>query len=465
MPGSRDDESRPRPGSHTLRLVRGGSVPALLIAVGTMTANLLGYGFFLVLNRTQDADALGAIVALTNLAVIGAVPALALQLVVARRVAQEQDTSNRAPHTRSTEAATIALRTGLVSAAAMTGLTLALTPAIIWALHLTSAIPALLLSLVIGPTCVSYAVLGLMQGTDRFAMLSILYVVIGLTRLLAGVLAGLVGWGVSGLLAAMAVAAVAAMLIALAVARDMGLSSSLRRGSTWTRSVIHGMTATSALLVVSSLDAPLARHFLPAAVAGEFAVLTIFSKAAFWAPAFIVTVVYSRMATRGGSRHVRLALVATSATVLVGVTLGLLLAHPLALLVGGWRFAHLAPHVGLFVAIGGMWAISQVFVYWRLARGDHRFGLLLWLAAAGIVGTAALATHDTLAALAWTLLAGGAFIGLAGMTLLLIAMRRHRKAHSVPSADEQELDADLDLSVGGLVPTPTDADTHLERHG
>lgn len=77
------------------RLLRAGTVPALLVSIGTMTANLLGYGFFLVLNRTQTPENLGVVVALTNLAVIGAVPALALQLVVARRVARARVTHDQ----------------------------------------------------------------------------------------------------------------------------------------------------------------------------------------------------------------------------------------------------------------------------------------------------------------------------------------------------------------------------------
>jgi O-antigen/teichoic acid export membrane protein len=148
------------------RALRAGTVPALLISLGTMTANLLGYGFFLVLNRTQSPENLGALVALTNLAVIGAVPALALQLVVARRVARA-----RATDRDQASAGGTALRTGTVVGFAMFLLTCGVTPVIVWALHLDSALPALLLALVVGPTCLTYAVLGDLQGTDRFLAL------------------------------------------------------------------------------------------------------------------------------------------------------------------------------------------------------------------------------------------------------------------------------------------------------
>ena len=330
------------------RALRAGTVPALLISLGTMTANLLGYGFFLVLNRTQSPENLGALVALTNLAVIGAVPALALQLVVARRVARA-----RATVRDQASAGGTALRTGTVVGFAMFLLTCGVTPVIVWALHLDSALPALLLALVVGPTCLTYAVLGDLQGTDRFLALAALYVTVGLSRLCAGLVAAVAGWGVTGVMGALALAAAAAAIVALWIVGGGSVREAMRRGESWHGPVLHGMTATSALLVVSSLDAPLARHFLDPVAAGEFAVLTIFSKAALWAPAFVVTVVYSRMATRRGPRHVGLAVTATALIVAFGVVLTIVLREPLAILVGGASYAHLAPLVPLFTAIGG----------------------------------------------------------------------------------------------------------------
>lgn len=431
-----------------LRRVRGflpgATIPAALVAVGTMTANLLGYGFFLVLNRTQSPEELGAIVALTNLAVIGAVPALALQLVVARLIAL----ARHAPGVAGQEPTTTALRTGFLVSLGIAGLTVAASPLVAHVLHLPSVQPALWLVGIVGPTCLTYAVLGVLQGTDRFAALSAVYVLMGVTRLAAGVAAGLAGWGVQGVIMGIAGAACVTALLALFGLGAPGLAGAAHPGPTWTRPVLHGMTATSALLVVSSLDAPLARHYLSAAAAGEFAVLSIFAKASFWAPAFVATAVYSRMATRRGSRHVGLAVSVTAIIVAVGVLVTLVLQRPLLLLVGGRPYEHLSVMAPLFTAIGGMWALAQVFVYWRLARGDHRFGLVLWVVAVGLITTAALAAHDSPAQLGWVLFLGGTAIVTVGSLLLVIAMRRHRTA---------------DLLMGGVMPTATDADVDIER--
>ena len=60
----------------------------------------------------------------------------------------------------------------------------------------------------------------------------------------------------------LALAAAVAYHRALWIVGGARSAGPMRRGESWHGPVLHGMTATSALLVVSSLDAPLARHFL-----------------------------------------------------------------------------------------------------------------------------------------------------------------------------------------------------------
>ena len=115
-----------------------------------MTANLLGYGFFLVL-QPRRRENLGVVVALTNLAVIRGRPPWRSRLVVARRVARagSRDQSSAGGH---------GLRTGdggpgdgtAHGAAALITLGTASRRCEV----------ALLLALVVGPTCLTYAVLG-----------------------------------------------------------------------------------------------------------------------------------------------------------------------------------------------------------------------------------------------------------------------------------------------------------------
>jgi O-antigen/teichoic acid export membrane protein len=188
--------------------------------------------------------------------------------------------------------------------------------------------------------------------------------------------------------------------------------------TTWVRGVLHGATATSALLVVSNMDVPLARTFLPPVQSGEYAVVALFAKAAYWGPAFLATLFYPRMARATTRRSAVWAVGSTAAIAVAGVLLSAVLATPLVLVVGGPTYEHLAPLVPLLTACGAAWSIAQVLVYWRLSRGDHRLGYAVWTVALLVAGTVVLWRHDSIAEIASTVLAGGLAVSAYGLVML-----------------------------------------------
>ena len=76
---------------------------------------------------------------------------------------------------------------------------------------------------------------------------------------------------------------------------------------------------------------------------------------------------------RRGSRHVGLAVSATAAIVALG-------SWSPSCFVNHWSCSSAGPPMPIWRGScrssppSGMWALAQVFVYWRLARADHRFG-------------------------------------------------------------------------------------------
>ena len=81
-PGTVQPGATPVPGA-----VRGLARSGAVLAGATLAANVLGYVLVLALSRLLPPADYGAVGALLNLAVIGLVPALAVQLVAARRTA------------------------------------------------------------------------------------------------------------------------------------------------------------------------------------------------------------------------------------------------------------------------------------------------------------------------------------------------------------------------------------------
>ena len=397
-----------------------GAPAAAAVGVSTLLANVLVYGVYLVLARALPAADLGAFSALNNLVVIASVPALALQLVTARHVARAT------PGAEATEAAS-GLRTGALVGAGGTLVLLALSPVISAVLDLPGPGAALLLATVVLPTYVTFAAQGALQGRHRFAALGVVLVAVAAGRFAAAVVGGALGFGVTGVLGLTVVSAWLAAVVALWLVRGALPSPRRAAAPTWVGAVLHSTTATSALLVATNLDTPLARALLPATTAGEYAVVAVLGKAAYWGPAFLSTLFYPRMATATGRRT---AVAAVGATTLIGAggTLGAwLLARPLVVLVGGSGYAHLAPLVPLLVASGAVWSVAQVLVYWRLSRGDHRLGWVVWVTAALVVAAVA-QRHDGIAEIASSVLAGGLVVVAWGLVLLARARRSERPA-------------------------------------
>ena len=387
---------------------------AAVLAMATLSANVLAYALYLVLNRTLTPQDLGAVAALLNLTVISAVLALALQLVAARRVATGRAVASSRD---ATEAASVA--TGTVLGLAVTGLLLLASPVVATAFDLGGVLPAVLVALGVLPTYLTFAVQGCLLGRERFGTLGVLYVLVAGGRFLAGAGAAWAGLGVAGVLGAIAVAAwvTAAISLAMVPAAVRGAGAQLR--STWVRTVLHSATATSALLVVTNMDIPLARTVLSPVESGEYAVVSLFAKAAYWGPAFLATLFYPRMARATTRRSAVLAVGSTTVIALVGVALSAVLAEPLILVVGGPPYVGLAPLVPLLTASGAAWSVAQVLVYWRLSRGDHRLGYAVWAVAGLIAATVLLWRHDSIAQVASTVLAGGLAVSAYGMVLLL----------------------------------------------
>ena len=231
------------------------------------------------------------------------------------------------------------------------------------------------------------------------------------------------GWGVTGVITGTLVAAVVTMAVAVAVVpAAFGLpgTGGVRGPGSWGRlwrDVAGSSTSTAGLLTFVNLDVLLARHSLPAAASGVYAVGSLFTKVAFWGPAFLATLLYPRMtaaATRDRAVAAALGLTAGLGAAVVAVTwLG---GGRLVALAAGARYAPLGRTVALFAALGTAFAVVQVLVYARVAVGDRWLGAAAWVCAAATVGAVAVLQPSTVTALVGTVLAGA--WTLAGLGLL-----------------------------------------------
>src|SRR6266511_2732125 len=229
----------------------------LMVAPAMAVANGLNYAFNLVMLRLLEPAAYGALGALLAVILIGTVPGLALQAVVAR-------------HT--------ALRAGD-----------------------RRAVAALWLAANILPLPLVSALQGMLQGVQRFGALAAALLLNAGARLAVGVGLVAAGHGVDGALAASVAGSVLAMLLPLTLLRPMlagrGVPSGAPPGgpavpsgaprpapatAALGREVGAAALAFLGLLLLTNVDLLLARHYLAAEPSGLYAAGAVVAKIAYW---------------------------------------------------------------------------------------------------------------------------------------------------------------------------------------
>lgn len=391
------------------------------VAVATALANVLAYGLSVVLSRQLGPEGFGVVAPLLAVLLLATVPGQALQAGAARRGAGLGGPDPAAARllVRSTGlGAGVALAVLLASPALRALLELSGWSALLW----TAA--ALL------PHTVCFACLGVLQGAERFGRLSVALVAVQATRLVGGAAGVVVGGTASAAMAGTAIGLVAAAAVCVVLAapgplrrspRVNGLLAGLARD---TRSVL-------AVLMLTNLDVLLARNRLSAADAGLYAAGALVAKMAFFAPSFVVVVLYpalARPADRARAlRKGALALSVAGALAVVGAGV----AAPLLPVVLGSAYAPLQGSAWLFAAAGSALAAVFLLVQAGIAVHDHRLAAAAWAVAVAETAVVLVAV-DSLRSLVVVVLLGALLLVALGVVLARGQCRAAGDATPVP---------------------------------
>jgi O-antigen/teichoic acid export membrane protein len=397
---------------------------ALALAAGMAVANAGNYAFNLASAFLLGPESYGALAALLALVLVGSVPGLGLQAVVARRTALAgPGTGAEWPGTRR-----LVGRAGLGLAL----LTVLAGPGLGLFLHLDSAGPVLWLALALAPTPLLFAVQGLLQGRERFGALAAVMVAGAVVKLAFGLALVAAGLGVSGALAGVAAGGILAALAGLRLAGPG--TRGAHPGPTIWREVGTATTGLLGLFLLANLDVLLARHYLDQAASGRYSLGAVVAKIAFWAPQFVVTLVFTRLVGAADPRR----LLAGSAAVIAGfgglLAGGLAAADRLGLAVPvlGQGYAGLGPLLPLFAALGTGLALVQLLLFEGIATRDRRMGRAVVVALVAEVALTAGLLHDTVAQVAGAALAVVGLLAGAGWWLLRRRLVRHPSPVPVP---------------------------------
>ncbi|MEU6022571.1 polysaccharide biosynthesis protein [Micromonospora sp. NPDC047134] len=394
-------------GSDTSRFRLGAAGAAVTLA--TLVTNALAYVVPVLGARRLSAADLGALATVLALGAIAAVPGFGLQIAVAAHRARSGGGG----------AGPLGLRT-----AALTGaVTLAAVPLLTVLLRLPVPL-TMLLAATTFTTVLAGRWLGELQGDQRFLRLAVAMAVVATGRYGGLVLGLLLGAGpvtclllaaVTGLLALPILARLATPpsattavpptvppppradepAAALLRAAETPRTTDLAPRGLGARQVATACTATLAMLTISYADLILARQLLPAVDSGAYAVGSVLTKGALWAPQVVTLLVLPRLAR--GDRRARLAalglIMACGVALVAAATIGGELAFRLA---GGADYLHLADTAPFFAATGALYAVVFMLVNERVATGARWPAAPLWVATLGLAAAAALIAPRTL---------------------------------------------------------------------
>ena len=406
------------------------------IVVGTAVMNFCTFGFTIVAAGILDTSSYGAFFALLNLLMVISVVNLGLQATAARRIVAEPGSVAPIEHA--------ILRVGYLTALAVGGALVVLSPAVTWLLQLDSVVPALVLAGLAVPTTIMGAQVGILQGEKRWVALSWVYVLAGVPRI-AG-LALLWAHPTEAIaLFGSGLGFIAPVILGWWVLRRPRAEAVPRWQTEPTasgplvREALHSAQALLAFYALASVDIVVARHVLTDHASGLYAVGLLVAKTMLYLPQFVVIVMFPSLATAHQRRRAVLrgttAILALGATCTLGV---LLLSRTAADVLHSEKMQAVEDHLWLFAVLGTLLSLIQLLVYATLARQGRRSIHLVWAAlAVCVVAGAATTTPTQLLSV------------MIGVTAVLTAALFVTSLRSESSSG---------ASVGGLVPAATRAD-------
>ncbi|MFE5568200.1 lipopolysaccharide biosynthesis protein [Amycolatopsis japonica] len=389
-------------------------VAAILVSLALAANNAGAYALSIVAARLLVPSAFGELSSLLAVLVIGVVPAMGLQTVVALRVARLRSSKE------SQDNGTL-LALGLTTSAIVATIGLILAPVLVFVLHLDSVVPALLLAVTLGPLTLLGLFHGLLQGSGRFALLAGLMSLEGVGKVGGSLLGLLIGGDATGALAGTAIGSYLVIFCGWVLCgRPRPRKAGWHAGE-----VLHAAQAMLALVLLVNLDLVLARHTLPAAEAGEYALGAIVTKIAYWLPQAVGVLVLPRFANGDDRRRILPAALAVCAALDAFVLLvSFAFGSRLLSFIGGSGYAASTMPVWPFALAGSMLALVQILLFSRLAAGDRRVTLLMWTTV--VVETVLVTTwlHSSAAQVVTVAACCAGGLALSGALLELRARRR-----------------------------------------
>ncbi|MFI7252728.1 polysaccharide biosynthesis protein [Micromonospora chalcea] len=362
------------------------------VAGAAMVTNGLAYLLPMLGARYLPVEELSVLATTLALVAIAGVAGVGLQMAVAVHRARHPGAPTH--------------RVSLVTTAVAGGAVVLAAPLVMTALRLSSTVVALVAGTTVA-VVLAARWLGELQGEQRFVRLAWAMGVVALGRYGGMIVALVLGADVVVTLLAGMLTAWLVLPVLAWIARPDRPAGNDAPATMRIRQVASAGTAALAMLAVSYADLIFARQLLSPADSGAYAVGTVLTKGALWAPQVIVVLALPRLAV--GDNRVRtvvLAIVAGCGVVLVAASA---LAGGFAFrLVGGEDYTSLGRYAPFFAATGALYALIFAAVNAKIAAGARWPSAPLWVAAAVLALLTTTVAPRTFQGIMWCALATAA---------------------------------------------------------
>ncbi|HEX9496555.1 MAG TPA: oligosaccharide flippase family protein [Candidatus Limnocylindria bacterium] len=373
---------------------------AFWVLVATTVANVLAYGYQVIMARLLAPDDYAILTALFGVLILESLSAQVIQSATARLAAQYRARGEEAALHVFVRRWTrrVLIGAGLPSIAIVLAAPL-IAPAL--------ALPTLAVALLGVALFISAPLTftgGLLQGLAYFGWFGWYFIVQAVFRLVIGVLLVTAGLGVTGAFVGALSALAAGLVLSLVPLVPLfraarGAVHTVELGRAETRFFLLASVVMLAYAILTNVDAVAGRALLPAGDAGAYAGTITMAKIVLFAPIAVGFILLERTArshARGEDtdRALFIALAFVLATSGV-VTLAYLVAP--AFLTGvivGPQYPLAATLVGPYAIAALLNALLSLWIAHFIGRGEMRFGLLLAIAAAGEIVAILATPHD-----------------------------------------------------------------------
>lgn len=365
-------------------LFRGG----LIVFIGSFGVGGLNYVFNIIVARILDKEQLGAFASLFSLLNILVVFGGALTLVVIKFTSvlyAKKDYPALASFIRILSYYLGIISLGLII---LFGL---LSPFIYRFLHLESFGPLIILAIALGLSLIGSIGTSVLQGTQRFTQFTLSSLFGTIIKIIALILFTLPFWPMSSITGAMISVPVSGILmlaLSLYFLRDIlsqyDASKSNLPHFKWKDIIIYTIPTTITVLgitLLNSVDVILAKHYLISDASGDYAALSTLGKIIFFATSAIPMAMFPIVSARHAvdEPHRKMLFASLGSVALMSFAAFLMYQFFPEFIINtliGSKFMPIAPLLGKFAIIMGMYSLINVIINYYLSIQRYSIGFI-----------------------------------------------------------------------------------------